>query len=267
MNWGLWSDSIKLSNEDAGCVGSNWLCVVDGASPLESSETANKITSRFAHTVVQVIERNGLTPGRMELQIAEALLETQDIVGTNGATATISAVAWDDNVVRTAAMGDSIILIENEDHVLAIQDPEFEGRENRLLTPVVNAIKRGIPPRIAYEQSKHSLSLERRLRNTSEGVWVLSDSLPSHEVLEHLSVKEFSRHSIARVAAMTDGMWRAINLFKLIDAHEILVCAETNEIDPLLSRLQSAEESDPQRALYPRFSYRDDATLAFASLA
>lgn len=266
MNLRLWTDTTKPFNEDAGGVGSNWICVIDGATPLHPSAEANEVTSKFTQTLVEVIDKNGLSPLRMEAQISNALQEVNNRLGIHGATATISAVAWDDDVVRTTSLGDSIILVETEQSILTIQDPDFVGREDRLLSPVIDAMKRGVKPQTAYAMSTPSLRSERARRNTSEGVWILSDSVPSHEISSHLSMKAFPRHSVSRVAAMTDGMWRAVDLFKLVRPDELLACAETNEMGSVLRRLKEAEERDPQRAHYPRFSYRDDATLAFGNL-
>lgn len=262
-----WTQTDKRHNEDASCVGPNWICVVDGATPLNSRAAENEATSRFAHKLVQVVHEMGLTPGDIALEISQALQVVQDTIGAQGATATISAVAWDAEIVCTASLGDSIILIEREESdTTIIRDPHFAGREDLLLQPVVHAMKRGIPPKDAYAEAAASLRTERRRRNTAEGVWVLSDSAPAEQMLGRFSLEAFPRQSVARVAAMTDGMWRAVDLFNLLRPDELLTRAETGKIHEVFACLRKAEERDPDRIFYPRFSLKDDATLAFASL-
>lgn len=260
-----WTRSRKPFNEDAVSAGPGWVCVVDGATPLGSDPDGNRKTSAFASRLAGAVGP-GLTPGNITEHLRAALQHAQD-GGQHGATATIAAAAWDGDTVATAIMGDSLILLElKSGETEDLQDPAFEGREARLLAPVIDAMAAGLAPGDAYAAAVPVLRSEREKRNTEAGVWVMSDSTAPADAAAHLSVRTFPRETVHRIAAVTDGMWRAVELFGITTPAGLLDAAQNDAVDPVLDALVQAEAADPDRSSYPRFSFADDAALAFAAL-
>lgn len=262
----IWGHTDKEFNEDMGGGGLGWLCVIDGATTLNGSVNGNWTTSEFVKCFMNEISRTGLSPKWLRSDIACALVRTQKIVTRSRTTATISAVAWDDETVATAVLGDSVVLVGESQHTLIVRDPSFLGREHAFLQPVEQALSAGISPQLAYSAAMQVLSEERNKRNTSEGVWVISDSDSAHEISSHLDVRNFSRRSVNRVAAVSDGLWRAVGLYKLLSATELLNEAQGDNVMGVIHALRRMERDDMECSVYPRFSSMDDATMVFKVL-
>lgn len=262
----VWSQSRKLLNEDAGGAGDGWVCVADGATPLAGGPDAARATALFASAIVKAFSDRRPGPCELADGIADALAEVQESASAAGVTATIAAAAWDRTSLATAVMGDSLILLEGPEEVTVVGDPAFAGREPRLLQPVVDALRAGFPPAEAYAAVRPVLASERGKRNSEAGVWVLSDRTAPGVIRKHLSVRQISRDGVSSIAAVTDGAWRGVDLFGLTDAAGLLRHAVGNTMGTYLADLAAAEEKDADRTRFPRFSWMDDATVAWSPL-
>lgn len=258
--------SQKAWNEDAVRVGDGWMVVLDGATSLTGDTGLG--TFEFVNAVADRIAEHGLKPESIRSQIAAAIRSAQDGRHGRGVTATIAAAAWDEHVVTTALLGDSLILLrahDPEEDDVVVEDPAFVGREATLLTPVIDALQEGAHPDDAYRLALPELRRAREVRNTDNGVWVVSDRHDPADIAEHLHISTYPPYRIDSIMALTDGARRAID-FGLRTPRTLFDDAEHGRLGELLDLVDRVEQADPSRIGFPRFSYRDDATIAYSEV-
>lgn len=263
----LWTRSFKPENQDAGGCGDGYLVVVDGATPIDGDPTTAHDTHRFAQLFVRELDKVAPQPLTLVESVEAALTATQIALGNCGVTATLSCAAWDKDIIRTISLGDSAILLDNGDEVAVVRDPEFVGRETGFLSQVSADIAAGMPAAEAYARVGTQLAYDRSVRNTDEGVWVLSDGTPARDILSNAFVYDVPRQGMRRIAAVTDGAMAYVETFSLTTLSGLFDAAEDASIDRLSQRALEIEDSDPERQNFLRFSPKDDATIVVANLS
>lgn len=267
MNIKRWSSTIKLSNEDAASTGDNWLVVLDGATPLNGLASANLSTSTFVSKIVDYIDQNGISAESIQEDLRDAITFAQASCGKKGVTSTISAAAWNGQYLRTASLGDSFILIETEEQILKISDPNFHGREELILDKVKRRILAEDNPSQVYRETVDYLKNERKKRNSPAGVWVISDDDDPATICSRMSVSDLNLAQIHGVIAGTDGAWNGINPFNFTTSNDLFRLARANQIADYFREIDVYEKSDLTRRRYPRLSYMDDRTITFADFS
>lgn len=259
----MWTRSFKEHSEDAGWESLGIVVVLDGATPLDRSPAMNLATHRLAADVAKELGRRSPAPGHLREAAVAAIAGAQRGFG---ATATLSCAVWDDHHLELLTIADSALLIRTAAGVEVIRDPAFEGREEAALQSVLRDIGAGRTPEEAYAAIRSNERRGRAARNTADGLWVVSDSHDPQEVIAHAHHEIRPVTGVLEMAAVTDGILAVVDTFGLTDWDRLLAAARDNRIGELMAQADRLEEQDPARVRYPRFSPRDDATIAFATL-
>lgn len=99
----------------------------------------------------------------------------------------------------------------------------------------------------------------RRMQNTANGYWILSNSLDAVDNATYL-VKD--KNEIKQIIGFSDGFSQLFDLFKIYTMEEFVGLVDGGvSFETLYSTLYDAQEKDADCTNYPRFKLRDDATI------
>jgi hypothetical protein len=103
---------------------------------------------------------------------------------------------------------------------------------------------------------------ELAARNTPGGYWIAASD-PS--AVDHALTGAVPVTAVRRVAMLTDGAARAVDLFGLYDWPKLLDLVASQGPSALVDQVRTAEASDPRGIRWPRNKLSDDATVAYWS--
>ncbi len=81
--------------------------------------------------------------------------------------------------------------------------------------------------------------------------------------VEHALVGDIPLHDVRRVAILSDGAARAVDLFHLFDWPKALELMTANGPDDLIRRMRAVEKEDAKAVDWPREKISDDATVVY----
>ena len=176
--------------------------------------------------------------------------------GTPSAAVAIVRVAND--VVDYLLLGDITIVLDANDEPQVITDDRVDttAQAERALAdryPIGSPEKHA-----ALIRMKHA---ELAVRNKPGGYWVAATD-PT--VITHALTGKTSVNDLHRVAVLTDGAARIVQLFGLLSWKELLNLLSEAGPDEAVRRIRSLEAADPLGNRWPRNKRSDDATIVFA---
>ncbi|MFD4642812.1 protein phosphatase 2C domain-containing protein [Lentzea sp. NPDC058436] len=83
------------------------------------------------------------------------------------------------------------------------------------------------------------------------------------EDVEHALTGEVALQDVRRVAVLSDGAARAVDLFNLFDWRQALELMAANGPDDLIRRMRAVEKEDAKAVDWPRKKISDDATVVY----
>jgi len=81
--------------------------------------------------------------------------------------------------------------------------------------------------------------------------------------VEHALTGEVALQDVRRVAVLSDGAARAVDLFNLFDWRQALELMAANGPDDLIRKMRAVEKEDAQGVDWPREKISDDATVVY----
>lgn len=81
--------------------------------------------------------------------------------------------------------------------------------------------------------------------------------------VEHALTGEVPLSDVRRVAILSDGAARAVDLFNLFDWRQALELMAANGPDDLIRRMRAVEKEDAKAVEWPREKISDDATIVY----
>lgn len=81
--------------------------------------------------------------------------------------------------------------------------------------------------------------------------------------VEHALTGEIPLRDVRRVAILSDGAARAVDLFHLFDWPKALELMAANGPDDLIRRMRAVEKEDAKAVEWPREKISDDATVVY----
>ena len=258
-------------NEDYVAVGSTYAVLLDGASGITGTRVlphhSGSDAQWFSHFVGgRICEYLDASRGIVD-SIRLAVDDSCDYIGEHGVTdnddlfpsSTLVVVSVSGDSVDIVSLGDSPVFTCLKDgSLVTMSDARIAELDQAAVGAMVDRSRGttmiGVQKRAAVNDI---LLANRQLKNKSEGYWILD---PTGVALEHLNVMQFSVEDIDYVCAMSDGLERAFDLFRLADPAAFLAKATRESFDELLVRLRAEENLDPDFDHYPRLKLHDDAS-------
>ena len=190
---------------------------------------------------------------------------------TTGPSATVALARRRGDLLDYLVLGDSTILVETESGVVE--------RSDRRLADVASSIRAKIRERLrdgggysdpVYRSLLRQLvDAERAARNVHGGYWIAAEDpeAAAHALTGTFSIGGGSEEA-RRVALLSDGLARAVTIFRVHDGWQTLLSALVSDGPAsCITALRSVEDADPQGLRFPRTSQSDDASVVVCELS
>lgn len=228
---------------DTGCVhGVSWY-----ASKLGSALTgmATDRDTRLIDALAGAIERTAAQHSKCNLSHP----------GTPSAAVAVVRVSHE--TVQYLVLGDVTVVVDTSDGIQVVTDDRVSRtalaeRAEADRHPFGSAEKQA-----ALLRMKHA---ELAARNQPGGYWVAAEN-PA--VAVHAIQGVFPLDQVRRVAVLTDGAARIVELFELLDWPGVLNVLDQGGPTELIRRVRAIEAADPACTRWARNKRSDDATAAY----
>ncbi|WP_320067889.1 hypothetical protein [Micromonospora sp. RTGN7] len=114
----------------------------------------------------------------------------------------------------------------------------------------------------AFFRSRSCSAAELAARNQPGGFWVAT-AIPA--AADHAIVGSVPLDEVQRLAVLTDGAARIVDLFGALDWPAVLDNLSTRGPVELMRQVRTLEGADPQGTRWPRNKRSDDATVVYAA--
>ncbi|MEV8635852.1 protein phosphatase 2C domain-containing protein [Streptosporangium sp. NPDC051023] len=242
-------------------IGSRLLVVLDGLTERTASGCIHGVGWYVNRLASSVVEHADQSPEQaLESAIsrtAELHRDTCDLSHPGTPAAAIGIVQFQENRIRYLVLGDVTIIVDVNDSEHVISDDRL-GKVNTALLREVNGLTNDSPDKeVALVRMKHA---ELAVRNKVGGYWVAASD-PA--VARQAMAGEFDLANIRRVAILTDGAARVVDLFGVYEWRDVMTTLSTEGPHELIRQVRAIEQSDPVGKRWPRNKVSDDATVIY----
>lgn len=108
------------------------------------------------------------------------------------------------------------------------------------------------------------IRFNRSLMNKETGYWILS---PDAKGIDHLQKIEIEYHDHLKILLSTDGLYRLVDTYNLMDDEEFFNQAfQKGGLENLLNILRDTEINDLDATIFPRVKLQDDASAILLTM-
>jgi hypothetical protein len=254
-------------NEDAVAAAGGWVVVADGATARTETGCVHGV-AWFARRLVDAVVEQG--EGEPAAALRSALARTADLhrgtcdltdVATPGAAIGVVAVSAD--LVRFLVLGDVTVLVEETvgPDRLSVTVDDRVSRTAAAERAAADALPHGSPGKCAALVAMKRAELAAR--NAPGGFWAAA---ADPVAADHAITWALPRPRVGRVAILTDGAARAVDLFGLLGWPEVLELLEREGPDAVVRLVREAERADPHGERWTRNKISDDASIGYLDL-
>lgn len=191
-----------------------------------------------------------------------ALHETTcDLTHPASPSAAVGIIRVGGDSTQYLILGDVTVVAQVSGEVIAISDDRvsqtaLDERREADRYPIGSEEKQAAMQRMKV--------IELAAKNTPGGYWI-SGSDP--RVVEYAITGTWATAQLDKIAVLTDGAARYVDLFRQADWPSVL--ASLGSVGPvnLINAVRQLEQDDPEGRRYPRNKRSDDATAAYVELA
>lgn len=253
--------SPSKPNEDMALIGPRLLVVLDGLTERTASGCIHGVgwyVNRLASAVVEHADRSPTEALEAAIsRTAELHRDTCDLTHPGTPAAAIGIVQFLENRIRYLVLGDVTIVVDVDDAEHVISDDRL-GKVNVALLSEVNGLTNDLPDKeAALVRMKHA---ELVVRNKVGGYWVAA---ADPTVVRQAMTGDFALANVRRVAVLTDGVARAVDLFCVYEWRDVMATLSSEGPHALIRQVRAIEQSDPVGKRWPRNKVSDDATVIY----
>jgi Protein phosphatase 2C len=249
------------ANEDCVASTPHVMVVLDGLTARTDTGCLHGVAwfaERLATSILE-FSRLDLVEALRAAIAHTASLHAESCDLSNPATpcAAVGIVKIERDRLRYLALGDVTIVVDSGSNQLVISDL----RVNK--TALHERAEADALPSGSSDKAAALVRMKRAeiaARNTPGGYWIAAAD-PS--VADEAITGEMPLSAVRRVAILTDGAARAVDVFNLYDWRGALDMLATSGPRELIAQVRKAEDSDPLGKLWPRNKISDDATVIF----
>jgi hypothetical protein len=254
------------TNEDWVSTSSGLIVVLDGATVRTQTGCSHGVTWYVAQlgTAVTTYASQPHVPLatalRLAIQHVVNLHPECDLSHPATPSTAVAVIRTDGSSLQYLILGDITLVLDTTQGVEAISDHRVDGTAVRERKAADRHAIGSPEKQAALLAMKHA---ELAARNTPGGYWVAaSDS----NVVVHALTGETTLSGLHRMAVLSDGAARIVNLFELLDWPRLLDTLDSSGVDEVVARIRALEAADPDGARWPRNKGSDDATLVYAKV-
>lgn len=249
-------------NEDCVASTSHVMVVLDGLTARTETGCLHGVAwfaERLSTSILEFSHLLDLVEALRAAIIHTASLHADSCDLANPATpcAAVGIVKVERDRLRYLALGDVTIVIDSGSNQLAISDLRVNKTAQNERAEADALPSGSIDKAAALVRMKR---VEIAARNTPGGYWIAAaDPSAADEAI----TGEMPLSAVQRVAILTDGAARAVDVFNLFDWRGALDLLAASGPRELIAQVRKVEESDPLAKLWPRNKISDDATVIF----
>jgi hypothetical protein len=182
-----------------------------------------------------------------------------DLENPNTSAATVALLRPTPDGLDYLVLCDAFIVHDDGTDVGVVTDPRFENAIARVRTKYLTGTAFDTKEHVA--QFRAAAEEKQRLTNTEAGYWIAAATPQAahHAVTGTLSL------TTRRIALLTDGASRAVDVFGLFDWRELLNLISEDGPEELIRQVRKAEREDDTGTSRPRFKKHDDATAVLCT--
>ena len=193
-------------------------------------------------------------------EVAALHSATCDLTHPGSPAAAVAILREQPSAIEYLVLADCVLLADGPGGLHLISDDRVENvaQDERRATqnePTGSPVHSRLMRQLVTEQ--------QRRRNQPGGYWVAAGN---PEAANHAITGTWPQKEIQRVAILTDGASRLVDLFALADWPELLDQLQHNGPGSVIHDVRQAENSDPDGCRWPRYKRSDDATAAYCQL-
>jgi hypothetical protein len=257
--------SPDRANEDYVVVQSGSVSVVDGQTARTETGCVHGV-AWYAQSLAETMAAQ-LEDGRMPAEgLSVAIRRTTgrhestcDLAAPGTPSATVAAVQTTGGWLQWLVLGDLTLIVETVGGVRVLSDPRV--RETALVERRIADQMSANDPRKpeALVRMKHA---ELAARNVPGGFWAAATDPGA---ADQAIIGSLPLDQVGRVAILTDGAARSVDLFGRHTWAEALDAIERLTPAGFIAEVRAIEETDPDCTRWPRNKASDDATVAFCT--
>lgn len=185
-----------------------------------------------------------------------------DLTHPGTPSAGVAIVRLEGGVLRWLVLGDvTVVLDTTTDGIVTVSDQRISASATPQRAEADRHLIGTAEKAAALVAMKH---VELAARNTTDGYWIAA---ADPTAVEHAITDEIPVDTVPRLAVLTDGAARYVDMFGLGKWDAALDAIGKQGPRAFTQLVRRAEESDPLGAVYPRNKTSDDATVVFVELA
>jgi hypothetical protein len=254
--------SAEQPNEDAACADRHIAVVVDGVTARTPTGCVHG-TAWFADQLARnVLRCGGASPAAVLrsaiAQTASLHSGTCDLSDPATPCAAVGIVQiGDDGILRHLVLSDVSIALTDDGDTRVVSDGRVEETA-RALRAKAGGLPHGSEAKSAALIRMKQAEIEAR--NRPGGYWVAG---ADPTVVDHALTGEVPVTESTRVALLSDGAARAVDLFRLMDWAGAMDLLAEGGPSALIARVRAAEQADGSATRWPRNKLSDDATVVY----
>ncbi len=276
-------DQISLSsptaavNEDAAGATECAAWVIDGAtgvsdlSPLVPGLTdAAWLAAQLDKRLHDTFEKAAVEPYTALAEIDADIRATFSSTNTSPErspaeqpTAAFALSVLRGDVVHLIGLGDCRIIVENRTGDVEEFDPSETGHAEALVIEERRRLLAAYPDEDPWPRLKPFIRSLRQFANAANGYSIVHPTLSWHSRVKR---RVNNAQTIRHLLAMSDGLYRLVDVFKLFSPGQLLRRAVKDGLAPLCPQLRDLENADDRCVIYPRVKTHDDASAVLVTL-
>lgn len=276
-------DQISISsptaavNEDGAGATASAAWVIDGAtgvsdlSPLVSGLTdaawlAEQLDKGFHNAFAKTAVEPYMALAEIEADIRATFGSTNtgpERSPTEQPTAAFALSVLRGDAVHLIGLGDCRIIVENHTGEIEEFDPSETGHAEALIIEERQRLLAAYPDEDPWPRLKPFIRSLRQFANAANGYSIVHPTLSWHARVKR---QVDNAQTIRHLLAMSDGLYRLIDVFKAFSPDQLLRRAVKDGLAPLCSQLRDLEYTDDLCVIYPRVKTHDDASAVLVTL-
>jgi hypothetical protein len=257
------------ANEDWVAASGDTLIVLDGATVRTETGCRHNVAWYTGHLGRALVAAAGdpdvpLTDGlRQAITSATARhSDTCDLSHPGSPSAGVGIVRVGEAGVEYLVLGDVTLLIETPDG----NDFKVQAISDQRISQSARAEREEVDRHLIGTPEKEAALIPMKLaelaaRNTDDGYWIASTN---PDAAGHAITGTLSRHEVVRLALLSDGAARLVDLFGAYSWRRMLDTIEAAGLPYVVQQVRELEAKDELGKEYPRNKVSDDATILFA---
>jgi serine/threonine protein phosphatase PrpC len=167
------------------------------------------------------------------------------------------------DVVHLIGLGDCRIIVENRTGDVEEFDPSETGHAEASIIEERRRLLAAYPDEDPWPRLKPLIQSLRQFANAANGYSIVHPTLSWHSRVK----RQVNRaQTIRHLLAMSDGLYRLVDVFKVFSSGQLLRIAVKDGLAPLCSQLRDLENADDRCVIYPRVKTHDDASAVLVTL-